>query len=210
MNHEIYVFGSVVRGEISRTSDIDVLVIPTGGSRADYPASWSVYSPETIESYFRAGRLFAWHLYLEAQRIYPLEGASFLEELGKPAPYESAQSDITDLETILMDALLEIRSGTNSLVYELGIAYTAIRDIAMSASWTLLEKPDFSRYTPFALPVVCPLPIEAYRGAMLARHTATRGTAYPFNPQVIAAQLIAAPILDWVSDVRRSVWPTHS
>ncbi len=210
MNHEIYVFGSVVRGEISQTSDIDVLVIPTEGSRADYPASWSVYSPEIIESYFRAGRLFAWHLHLEAQRIFPLEGESLLAQLGEPAPYESAQSDITDLEHILKDALLEIRSGTNSLIYELGIAYTAIRDIAMSASWMLLEKPNFSRYTPYTLPVACPLPFDAYRGAMLARHQATRGTAYPFDLEVVATQLITTPILDWVGDVRRAIWPAHS
>jgi len=108
MNHEIYIFGSAVRGEVSPTSDIDVLVIPTEGSRADYPASWSVYSREIIESYFRAGRLFAWHLHLEAQRIVPSEGEPFLARLGAPAPYASAQSDIADLESILKDALLEI------------------------------------------------------------------------------------------------------
>ena len=210
MNHEIYIFGSAVRGEVSPTSDIDVLVIPTEGSRTDYPASWSVYSPEIIESYYRAGRLFAWHLHLEAQRIFPLEGASFLGRLGAPAPYASALSDITDLEGLLKDALLEIRAGTNSLIYELGIAYTAIRDIAMAASWILLETPSFSRYTPYVLPTACPLPIDAYRGAMLARHRATRGTAYPFDSGAVAAQLIASPVLDWISDLRRAVWPTHS
>lgn len=210
MNHEIYIFGSAVRGEVSPTSDIDVLVIPAAGLRTDYPASWSVYSPKIIESYFRAGRLFAWHLHLEAQRIFPLEGTSFLAQLGEPAPYASAQSDITDLERILNDALLEIRAGSNSLIYELGIAYTAIRDIAMAASWMLLETPSFSRYIPYTLPVACPLPIDAYRGTMLARHQATRGTAYPFDSEAVAAQLIASPILDWVGNLRRAIWPTHS
>ena len=210
MKHEIYIFGSAVRGEVSPTSDIDVLVIPTEGSRTDYPTSWSVYSPEIIESYFRAGRLFAWHLHLEAQRIFPLDGVSFLARLGAPAPYASAQSDIADLESILKSALLEIRAGTNSLIYELGIAYTAIRDIAMAASWTLLETPSFSRYTPYALPTACPLPIDTYRGAMLARHRSTRGTAYPFDSGAVAAQLIEVPILEWVGDLRRAIWPTHS
>ncbi len=69
MSHEIYIFGSAVRGEISRTSDIDVLVIPMKGERTEYPTSWSVYSPEIIESYFRDGRLFAWHLHLEAKGL---------------------------------------------------------------------------------------------------------------------------------------------
>ncbi len=205
MNHEIYIFGSAVRGEVSPTSDIDVLVIPTEGSRTDYPPSWSVYSPEIIESHYRAGRLFAWHLHLEAQRIFPLEGASFLARLGAPAPYASALSDIADLEGLLKEALSEIRAGTNSLIYELGIAYTAIRDIAMAASWILLETPSFSRYTPYVLPTTCPLPIDAYRSAMLARHQTTRGTAYPFDSGAVAARLIASPVLDWVSDLRRAI-----
>lgn len=210
MNHEIYIFGSAVRGEVSSTSDIDVLVIPTQGARAEYPASWSLYSPEIIESYFREGRLFAWHLHLEAQRIFPLEGESYLERLGAPAPYTSAQSDISDLECLLAESLMEIRSGTNSLIFELGIVYTAIRDIAMAASWFLLEKPSFSRYTPYILPVPCPLPIDAYRGAMLARHQATRGTVYPFDPGAVSAQLLASPVLEWVNNLRRAICPTHS
>lgn len=210
MNHEIYIFGSAIRGEISATSDIDVLVIPTTGSRSDYPESWSIYSAEVIESYFRAGRLFAWHLHLEAQRIFPAEGTSFLARLGAPARYTSAQSDIADLEQMLKDALLEIRTGSNSLIYELGIAYTAIRDIAMAASWSLLEKPSFSRYAPYVLPTACPLPIDAYRGAMLARHQSTRGTADPLDPRAVAAELIDAPILEWVNNLKRATWPTPS
>jgi len=210
MSHEIYIFGSSVRGEVSPTSDIDVLVIPIAGARTDYPASWSVYSPEVIKDYFQAGRLFAWHLHLEAQRIFPLEGTSFLTQLGKPAPYSSARSDIADLEHILKDSLLEIRAGSNNLIYELGISYTAIRDIAMAASWMLLEKPSFSRYIPYALPVVCPLPIDAYCGAMLARHQTTRGATYPFDLEAVTNQLITAPILNWVDNLKDVIWPTHS
>ncbi|MBI4965007.1 MAG: nucleotidyltransferase domain-containing protein [Desulfomonile tiedjei] len=210
MNDEIYIFGSAVRGEVSPTSDVDVLVIATQGARAEYPASWSVYSPEIIESYFREGRLFAWHLHLEAQRIFPLEGASYLERLGAPASYTSAQSDISDLEFMLAESLMEIRSETNSLIYELGIVYTAIRDIAMAASWIILEKPSFSRYTPYILPTACPLPIDAYRGAMLARHQATRGTVYPFDPGVVASQVLASPVLEWANNLRRAICPIPS
>lgn len=210
MSHEIYIFGSVARGEVSITSDVDVLVIPMQGERIDYPTSWSVYSPEIIESYYRDGRLFAWHLYLEAQRIFPLEGVSYLDRLGAPAQYTSTQSDISDLEYLLTESLNEIRTGTNSPIYELGIAYTAIRDIAMSASWFLMEKPNFSRYTPYLLPIACPLPIDAYRGAMVARHQATRGIVYPFDSDAVASMLLSSPILEWVNNLRRALWPTHS
>jgi hypothetical protein len=205
VNHEIYIFGSAVRGDISPTSDVDILVVRSDGLRESYPISWSVYSPEIIELYYSEGRLFAWHLHLEAQRIFPRDGIAFLVQLGAPAPYASAQTDIAELECLLTDSLREIRNGTYSLVYELGIVYTAIRDIAMAASWHLLEKPSFSRYTPYILPCPCPLPIDVYRGAMLARHQSTRGTEYPLDPQSIAAQIIKAPILEWARNTRGTI-----
>lgn len=41
--HDLYIFGSVARGEMSPTSDIDVLVIPLGNEPSQYPNAWSVY-----------------------------------------------------------------------------------------------------------------------------------------------------------------------
>jgi hypothetical protein len=111
---------------------------------------------------------------------------------------------------MLIESIMEIRSGTNSLIYEPGIVYTAIRDIAMAASWFLLEKPNFSIYSPYILPAACPLPIDIYRGAMLARHQATRGTVYPFDPRAVATQLLVSPIIEWVNNLRRAICPTHS
>ena len=144
MNHEIYIFGSVARGEVSSTSDVDVLVIPRGpGPQESYPAAWSVYSTTTVESYYRQGRLFAWHLHLEAKCVFAPGGANFLDSIGPPAPYATYREDISDLEAIMGEALAQIRNGTNSLIYELGLVHTAIRDIAMSASWRTLPPRTF-------------------------------------------------------------------
>ena len=77
MTHEIYIFGSMARGEVSPSSDTDVLVIQDSSDQNSFPPSWSVYSMKTIETYFAAGRLFAWHLHLEAVRVYPRSGAGF-------------------------------------------------------------------------------------------------------------------------------------
>ena len=210
MIHELYIFGSTVRGEVTETSDVDVLVIPIDGQQIAYPPSWSVYSKETIESYYREGRLFAWHLYLEAKRIFPGTGSSYLSALGEPSPYVTAEEDIADLESIVREALQEIDAGTDSLIYELGLVYTAIRDIAMSASWILLDQPSFSQYAPYSLPIICPLSLEAYRGTMLARHQSTRGSTSQIDLDTIAEQIIASPLLDWVSSIRRVVCPTRS
>jgi len=210
MTHEIYIFGSMTRGEVSPSSDADILVIQDNPHSDSFPPSWSVYSKKTIETYFASGRLFAWHLYLEAVRVYPLSGQGFLAELGEPAAYRSLAEDLADLRLLLENSLLELQNDSPSQIYELGLAYTAIRDIAMAASWSLLAKPSFSRYAPYELPVQCPLPLADYETAMRARHASTRGTPEPRGYDLAAYHLMASPILEWVESVRSEACPTHS
>ena len=210
MTHEIYIFGSMTRGEVAVTSDADVLVIPDGSSHDLFPSSWSVYSKKTIETYFSKGRLFAWHLHLEAVRVYPRSGTGFLAELGKPAPYSSIAEDLADLTLLLQSALHELKQDSPSQIYELGLAYTAIRDIAMAASWAMLPRPSFSRYAPYELPVPCPLPLAIYETAMCARHASTRGTPEPVGYAQAANYLKAISILEWVEIIRSVSCQTHS
>jgi hypothetical protein len=202
MTQEIYVFGSTVRGEIFSDSDIDVLVVPTEQFTSnDFPPDWSVYSRETLADYYAKGRLFAWHLHLEAQVIYsPLE-KPWLKSIGAPAPYKTAASDIAQLGTLLCQSLSEIRAGTPSLVYEMGLIYTALRDIAMSASWTLVGMPCFSRRAPYLLPRPVPMPEALYQTAMAARHSSTRGAFIPEGIEVDAAQLVACRLEAWVDNI---------
>ena len=210
MTHEIYIFGSMTRGEVSITSDSDVLVIPDGSIPDLFPTSWSVYSKKTIETYFSNGRLFAWHLHLEAVRVYPQSGTAFLDQLGKPAPYSSIAEDLADLTFLLQSTLDELQQDSPSQIYELGLAYTAIRDIAMAASWAMLPRPSFSRYAPYKLPVPCRLPLAIYETAMYARHASTRGTPEPVEYAQAANYLTAFPILEWVESVRSEICRTHS
>ena len=209
MRHEIYIFGSMTRGEVSSSSDADVLVIQDTSEPDSFPPSWSVYSRKTIETYFATGRLFAWHLHLEAVRVYPRSGSGFLADLGEPAPYSSMGEDLADLRFLLDNSKLELQNDSPSPIYELGIAYTAIRDIAMAASWSMLAKPSFSRYAPYELPVRCPLPPAVYETAMRARHASTRGTAEPRDYDLAANHLKATPILEWADLVRSKACPTH-
>ena len=209
MKHEIYIFGSMTRGEVSSSSDADVLVIKGNAVSGSFPPSWSVYSKGTIDTYFADGRLFAWHLHLEAVQVYPRTGSGFLADLGEPAPYTSVVEDIADLQLLLENSMRELQIDSPSLIYELGLAYTAIRDIAMAASWSMLAKPSFSRYTPYELPVRCPLPLAVYETAMRARHASTRGTAEPSDYDLAAKYLKATPILEWAESLRRKTCRTH-
>jgi len=205
MSHDIYVFGSAVRGEVDQTSDIDILVIPLEEQQLRFPKEWSVYSPQILQEYFSDGRLFAWHLYLESKCIHSANGTPYLEALGEPSPYSTVIQDINELEELYMESIKEMRSGTNSLIYELGIAYTAIRDIGMSASWALMERPCFSRNAPYLLPLPCPVPVPVYRSSMLARHSSTRGVDSGIDGTEISQALLQVPVIKWIQSLRNAI-----
>lgn len=206
MSHDIFVFGSLVRGEVSKTSDCDVLVIPVDGAHRDaYPASWSVYQRPTMKRYFDDGRLFAWHLHLEAQCLFSAGSENWLQVIGPPAPYRMAKGDVDSLTEILETSLCELRDGSNSPIYELGICYTALRDIAMSASWRLMGHPNFSRNAPFMLPVPVPLSRDTYARAMDARHYSTRGGATPDAVGETVKAMLDAPLTVWARTIGDSL-----
>jgi hypothetical protein len=210
MNKEIYIFGSATRGEVSPSSDIDVLVIQEHPTPEIFPNTWSVYSERTIEDYYKTGRLFAWHLHLEAVEIFPKTGENFLNRLGTPSAYTNLAEDFSDLRSLLNDSLSELAHGTESPIFELGIIYTAIRDIAMAASWFLLPKPTFSRYAPYILPVYCPIPREVYNIAMSARHTSTRGFAEPVDYDIAINYFNSSEVTGWVDSLWKASCPTRS
>lgn len=205
MSHELYLFGSICRGETTPTSDVDVLAIPFELNSSQFPKSWSVYSPELLRRYFQEGRLFAWHLHLEAKCVFSTRSESFLASLGPPAPYSTIADDIDDLNVLLNESLTELASGTENIIYELGIAYTAIRDLAMSASWSLLGSPCFSADAPFRLPLDPPLPRDVYHQTMIARHASTRGSQLNFDPINTAEIVKNAPIANWVELLREAI-----
>ena len=205
MKHEIYVFGSLCRGDFTPTSDVDVLVVPFGRNKSEFPREWSIYSPELLAEYFRKGRLFAWHLHLEAKCVFSPHEVEFLKQLGRPAPYSTITDDIDDLAILLLESLNELATGTKNVIYELGIAYTAIRDLAMSASWSLLDTPCFAADAPFRLPLASPLSRSTFDQIRLARHASTRGAMLNFEPTKTARTVIEAPIERWIHSLSQAI-----
>lgn len=202
MSHEIYLFGSLTRGDITPTSDVDVLLIPEGRDTADnYPPNWSKYSRDTIADYFKNGRLFAWHLYLEAKCIFSELENPWLFSIGAPSQYLSARDDIIQLRELLLNSLSEIRHGSPNLVYEYGLVYTALRDIAMSASLRLSGAHDFSRMAPYSLSLKCPLDLAIYQLSIEARHSSTRGTTMPGISDEDSFLLLATPLDAWIESI---------
>lgn len=213
MADEFYVFGSLVRGEVGSTSDVDVLVVPTSlKPSGHYPRGWSVYSREVLQAYHSAGRLFAWHLWLEAKCVFTPFSEAWLQSLGPPARYDSLSRDIDDLATLLAQSIEQLKAGTSSSIFEVGLVYTSLRDIAMSASAGLLARPSFSTRAPYLLPFDFPVSERTYRQAMLARHSSTRGIAWD-GPDIgdTVDELCRAPLARWIDELRTALWqPTLS
>ena len=206
MNHEIYVFGSIVRGEIGKTSDVDVLVLPLGNQlKSAYPRGWTFYTEKSLRKMHEEGRLFSWHLFLESQCIYTPRAKPLLAELGEPSFYNRAAKDIEELGDLLDESLDELTEGTESQIYEIGIIHTCLRDIAMSASWHMLQSPCFSVDAPYYIPLSFPLPKGIYQSTIMARHASTRGTELEIDADGIARTLIDASLPKWASSVKECV-----
>jgi Predicted nucleotidyltransferases len=124
---EIYLFGSVARGDYDEFSDIDFLFIVTDCTQAEYnelkgsiaeelgvPAKWiSLYELSKINAMFDEGSLFLWHIKLEGIKLFSRDG--YLEEILLSLPmYSKAQQSLEDYKTILQDI-------TDSLMYDVVI-----------------------------------------------------------------------------------------
>ncbi|QND44642.1 nucleotidyltransferase domain-containing protein (plasmid) [Rhizobium lusitanum] len=189
-----YIFGSVARGKQDHLSDLDILVVVRNGMgkvsdgevlsrvpeklRSLRPSiSW--YGANRIEQMFRNGELFAWHLFQENLPIF--DPNNFLKNVGKPAGYRDALLDVASFRKVLQAIPQEVRANEGNAIYEAGLVYVCLRNIAMSSSWSLCSRPDFSRYSVFNLEGIaeCPMSISEFEKTMLCRMAGQRGTEPP-------------------------------
>lgn len=197
-----YIIGSVARGEDDERSDLDILAIVRDGkgkvSSEDILAlvpdkeryreagiSW--YGVNRIRQMFTNGELFAWHIWREHIILY--ERGVSLSGLGPPNSYRNALLDLESFERILLGSPANLEVAPENTIYEFGLLYVCLRNIAMSASGMLRDWPDFSRYSPYHLPEVptLPMPRQEYDVAMECRMAGQRGIS---PPKTVDAQLV--------------------
>ena len=65
----VYAFGSICRGDVSLTSDIDLLAVVDGYDPRFDPNVFSIYSYNRIEELWAEGNPFAWHLAKESKVV---------------------------------------------------------------------------------------------------------------------------------------------
>lgn len=201
MSRELYVFGSLVRGEVDQHSDVDILVVKSSDNEQGLPSHWTVMSEATVSHYFQVGHLFAWHLHLEAVCIFSDRSESLLSSIGPPSPYSKAQSDVTLLVATLEDALNRLKLSRPSVTYNCGIVQTCLRDIGMCAAPKLVGRFCFSKYSPFELELGKYISMENYRELALCRISSTRSGKLVGKAKDLARRVLDANLLDWAQGI---------
>lgn len=184
--NSIRVFGSHARGDQNVYSDFDVLVILQKSQVInddlekeikelfDREISISWYSEKRINKLFEMGHLFAWHLYNES---YAITNDDYFQSLGKPAEYKFAIQDIHSLLGILVPIQEAVKNCPRNLIYEAGLLYVCVRNIAICAMPSLRNQYSFNTDVPFKLDI--PVSVEEFNLLLQARYAGTRGTKSP-------------------------------
>lgn len=213
----VYVFGSVARGDRDSRSDVDLLAVVADGHGkveerevyshvppefADLEAAISWYGRRRLETMFANGELFGWHLHQEATPLFEVEPV--IEGLGIPAPYRDAAADVMSFEKVLSGIPDQLRSSPENAIYEMGLVYVCLRNICMAASSKFCDRPDFSRYSPFKLYGIAPVPItrEEYDLAMNCRMAGQRGMQPPSAVSRSLVTDIHDRLKPWIAELR--------
>lgn len=192
----IYVFGSVVRGEIDQYSDVDLLLITDEKIEDIDPNKYSIYTPQRIQKMYKEGNPFAWHLHYESKLVYTND-TNFLEDLKSPEPYKNGKEDLKKFQKLFVDSLKSIEEDKFSLTFDLAMIFLAIRNFATCYSLACYDRPIFSR-TSFEKLTDFPLVLDdqVKNVLMRSRINSTRGINY--NIQELELSLL----LNQVEDIK--------
>ena len=164
--------GSRARGDADEHSDWDVLVITDRRltprdreylereytDRLGHEVELSAYGADFFRGMVRDGHLFAWHVWQDSQRI----GSSrdVVDDFGEPAPCPNAYTEASDLADDLTATIQRLADGTPNLVFDAGIAYICVRNIAIHMSWFQDGALTFSRNAPLVVQWDIPFPLD--------------------------------------------------
>ncbi|WP_435139088.1 nucleotidyltransferase domain-containing protein [Formosa sp. A9] len=202
MKH-IYVFGSIVRGEIDQYSDTDLLLITDEQIKNIDINKYSVYTSNRINELYKEGNPFAWHLYYESKLVYSSNDKDFLSELGKPAKYLNCKSDLLKFKKLFDDSKISIKEDNFSTVFDLSMIFLAIRNFATCYTLGCYETPIFSRLT-FEKLSDYPLKLdnEIKDILMMSRISSTRGVNYTLEDEsLILLDLNLDKIESWFNEI---------
>lgn len=203
----IYAFGSICRGDISTTSDIDLLAIVDGHDGRFNPNDYSIYSYRRIQQIWSEGNPFAWHLASESKLLFTSDQTDFLTSLGVPSRYGRAGEDCLKFYTLFSQAKRSMETDPSTTTFDLSMVFLAIRNFATCFSLGVLGQPDFSRRSAIRIGGYS-LQIEKQAFACFerARILSTRAIGPPINETDTATAKKAFPeIQAWMERLLREV-----
>lgn len=208
----IYAFGSICRGEVDASSDIDMLAIVNGHDTRFSPSDYSIYSYARLRDLWEQGNPFAWHLFLESKLIYSPDSIDYLRNIGEPGIYKSGLADCEKFREIFLSAKESICSSTLTEIFDLSSVFLGVRNFATCYSLHCSTKPDFSRNSARNLGAQSiPIDDSTYGLYERARVLCTRGVGELLNPaEIDKAKNALSEVDSWMAGIlniiRRGVY----
>jgi predicted nucleotidyltransferase len=203
----IYAFGSICRGEVDASSDIDMLAIVNGHDARFNPSDYSIYSYARIHDLWEQGNPFAWHLFLESRLVHSPDIIDYLRSIGEPSLYKSGIADCKKFREIFLSAKESICSSTLSEIFDLSSVFLAVRNFATCYSLHSNTKPDFSRNSARNLGRnSIPIDYPTYSLLERARVLCTRGVGELLSPSEIdKAKMALGGIDSWMIEILSTI-----
>lgn len=199
MSTHLYAFGSICRGELDKSSDIDLLACLSEPNPEIEPSRFSIYSHERITKLWLEGNPFAWHLYLESKLLYSSDGNDFIHGLGQPKKHSKATEDCEKFRSLFLESFTSLTTKSNSRIFDLSCMFLATRNFATCFSLGS-GVPVFSRYSPLMLENQLPLSKMEFDIYVRARVLSTRGYGHPLsNCEINSARKSAYAIIEWMN-----------
>lgn len=205
MTIHFYAFGSICRGEVDRSSDVDMLACITGLGPDLDTEKFSVYQHDRLCRLWREGNPFAWHLHLESRLLFSSNGVDFIASLGVPAPYTAGPDDCDKFARLFAESLEQLATSRVNATFNLSCMFLAVRNFATCYSiWR--GHPVFSRKSPLLIDAPLSIDSEAFGVLTRARVLSTRGIGYALSDEEVKLVLTAAPVIKaWIRQLLAEV-----
>jgi hypothetical protein len=205
MTKHFYAFGSICRGEVDLSSDIDLLACITGTDHGIDTNKFSVYQHERLRALWAEGNPFAWHLHLESRLLYSSDGVDFIESLGAPDAYSAGRVDCEKFANLFSDSLDQLLKTRVNATFNLSCMFLGARNLATCYSlWR--GRPVFSRMSPLLIDSPLSLDPDVFAVLTRARVLSTRGIGEALSDEDVMIALRAGPaIRAWMSQLLEEV-----
>lgn len=154
VSSEIWLFGSVARGDLDARSDVDVLIAgPAEGAGLDelaYPSealSVVQYSWSELEHMAGYGSLFLQHVRAEGRPVVAATPSRLRALMATMSSYSRADRELTSFVRVLDDVERSL-SADHSPAFELSVIATALRH-ACILGCNAIGRPTFGRNSAF-------------------------------------------------------------